>query len=79
MEPLEIVSRLKDKFLSEIVNVKEFRDQVFVTVKRERISDICRFLFSDPDIHMNFLADLCGADYPDREERFEVVYNLSGL
>jgi len=79
MEPLEIVTRLKDKFLSEIVNVKEFRDQVFVTVKRHRISDICRFLFSDPDIHMNFLADLCGADYPDREERFEVVYNLYSI
>jgi len=79
MEPLEIVTRLKDKFLSEITDVKEFRDQVFVTVKRERISDICRFLFSDPEIHMNFLADLCGADYPDREERFEVVYNLYSI
>jgi NADH/F420H2 dehydrogenase subunit C len=25
----------------------------------------------------NFLVDLCGADYPDREPRFEVVYHLS--
>jgi NADH/F420H2 dehydrogenase subunit C len=24
-----------------------------------------------------FLVDLCGADYPDREPRFEVVYHLS--
>jgi NADH-quinone oxidoreductase subunit C len=79
MEPLEIVTRLKDKFFSEIINVKEFRDQVFVTVKRQRISDICRFLFSDPDIHMHFLTDLCGADYPDRAERFEVVYNLYSI
>ena len=79
MEPLEIVTRLKDKFFSEIVHVKEFRDQVFVSVKRERISDICRFLFSEPDISMNFLADLCGADYPDRDKRFEVVYNLYSI
>ena len=25
------------------------------------------------------LADLCGADYPDRAERFDVVYNLLSL
>ena len=79
MEPLEIVSKLKEKFLSEIVDVKEFRDQVFVSVKRDRILDICRFLHSDSDIQMNYLADLCGADYPDREDRFEVVYNLFSI
>jgi NADH-quinone oxidoreductase subunit C len=79
MEPLEIANRLKEKFLSEIVSVKEFRDQAFVTVKKDRIADICRFLYGDPDIHMHFLADLCGADYPEREDRFEVVYNLYSI
>jgi NADH-quinone oxidoreductase subunit C len=28
---------------------------------------------------MNQLLDLCGVDYPDRPERFEVVYNLLSL
>ena len=76
MEPLEIVNRLKSKYLNEIADVSEFRDQVFVSVNRERIIDICRFLHDDPDIYMDYLADLCGVDYPDRLYRYEVVYNL---
>ena len=79
MEPLEIVNRLKDKFLSEIVQVTEFRDQVFVSVNREKIVDICRYLHDDPDIHMDYLADLCGVDYPDNQYRYEVVYNLYSM
>lgn len=79
MEPIEIADRLKDKFQIEVSEVKTFRDQVLVSVKRERISDICRFLHEDPDISMDFLADLCGVDYPGRKFRFEVVYNLYSL
>ncbi len=76
MEPLEIVNRLKNSYLNEIADVSEFRDQVFVSVNRDRISDICRFLHDDPDIYMDYLVDLCGVDYPDRQYRYEVVYNL---
>jgi NADH-quinone oxidoreductase subunit C len=76
MEPLEIVSRLKNKFLNEIADVSEYRDQVFVSVNRERISDICRFLHDDPEIYMDYLVDLCGVDYPEHQYRYEVVYNL---
>ncbi len=28
---------------------------------------------------MDYLADLCGADYPDNKDRFEVVYNLYSI
>ena len=73
MEPMEITERLKDKFLGEIVDITSFRDQVFVSVKCEKIIDICRFL------HVDYLADLCGADYPGRRHRFEVVYNLFSM
>ncbi len=79
MEPLEIVDRLKERFSEELVDVKQFRDQVFATVKREKILDICRYLHDAPDIQMNYLADLCGVDYPGRRLRFEVVYNLYSI
>jgi NADH-quinone oxidoreductase subunit C len=79
MEPLEIVDRLKEKFLNEIVDVTQFRDQVFVSIKKEKITEICRYLHDDPDIYMDYLADLCGVDYPEKRHRFEVVYNLYSL
>ncbi|MCK5286964.1 MAG: NADH-quinone oxidoreductase subunit C [Thermodesulfovibrionia bacterium] len=79
MEPFEIAEKLKEKFFTDIIDVTEFRDQVSVSVRRERIVDICRYLFEDPDISMDYLSDLCGVDYPDREFRFEVVYNLYSI
>jgi NADH-quinone oxidoreductase subunit C len=79
MEPLEIVDRLKQKFFSEIVDVRQFRDQVFVSVKPEKITAMCSYLHDDPDISMDYLADLCGVDYPEHTHRFEVLYNLFSL
>ena len=37
------------------------------------------FLRDDTICQFQQLMDLCGADYPSREERFEVVYNLLSL
>lgn len=79
MEPLEIVNKLKEKFPEEIVDVSEFRGQVSVSIKKDRIIDICRYLHDDPELHFDFLSDLCGVDYLNRKPRFEVVYNLYSL
>ena len=79
MEPLEISERIKNKFPHEVLDISQFHDQVSVTVRREKIIDICRYLYEDPDIRMDYLSDLCGVDYPGREFRFEVVYNLYSL
>ncbi len=79
MEPLKIAEHLKEKFPMEILDITSFRDQVSVSVRRNKIVDICRYLCDEPDISMNYLSDLCGVDYPDRELRFEVVYNLCSL
>ena len=76
---MEIVEKLKDKFVTEIIDVSEFREQVSVSVKPERIIDICRYLHDDADISMDYLSDLSGVDYPERRIRFEVVYNLYSL
>jgi len=79
MEPLEIAGKIRDRFPEEVLDTVEFRGQVGVILRKDRIADICRYLHDDSDILMDHLADLCGADYPDREHRFEIVYNLYSL
>lgn len=79
MEPLEIAEKIKERFPDEVVDITQFRGQVSVIVKRDRIIDICRYLYDEPDICMDYLADLCGVDYPQRRLRFEVVYNLYSI
>ena len=36
-------------------------------------------LRDNPSCQFNMLVDICGVDYPEREQRFEVVYNLLSL
>ncbi len=51
---------------------------VFV-VRRDASHSFIKFLKTDEKCAFNQLANLCGADYPEREERFDVVYNLLSL
>jgi len=53
--------------------------ELIVAVKREAIVRVLTFLRDDPKCLFKLLADLCGVDYPDRSERFDVVYNLLSL
>lgn len=77
MEPLQIADKLKERFPEEVLDVREFRGQVSVTVRKGRILEICRFLHDDPEISLDYLRDLCGVDYLGKKEnRFEVVYQL---
>ncbi|GAB4534673.1 MAG: NADH-quinone oxidoreductase subunit C [Thermodesulfovibrionia bacterium] len=80
MSPVEIADRLKERFAQEVLDVTEFRGQVSVTIKRERVREICRYLHDESGIEMDYLSDLCGVDYlGKRRVRFEVVYNLYSL
>ncbi|MEA2779137.1 MAG: NADH-quinone oxidoreductase subunit [Rhodospirillaceae bacterium] len=42
----------------------------------ESLIPLLRFLRDDESCLFKILVDICGVDYPDREQRFEVVYNL---
>ena len=53
--------------------------ELTVTVSKGKIVDALRFLRDDPLCRFIQLMDLCGADYPERRKRFEVVYHLLSL
>jgi len=80
MELLEITEKIKEKFPEEIVDIKEFRGQISVTLKKGRIVEICRYLHDEPELSFDYLVDLCGVDYLGRKaKRFEVVYHLYSI
>ena len=43
------------------------------------VTQLLTFLRDNPRCRFNMLVDVCGVDYPEREQRFEVVYNLLSL
>ena len=66
--------------LPEDVRAAEVRlGELIVTVRREAIVKALTFLRDDTNCRFKMLVDICGVDYPERDERFEVVYNLLSL
>ncbi len=53
--------------------------ELTVTVERARIRDAAAWLRDDPAWRFKILIDICGADYPERAERFEVVYHFLSM
>src|SRR6266478_8834844 len=53
--------------------------QLIVRVQRDAVVPMMTLLRDDPKCLFKVMVDLCGVDYPDRPERFEVVYNLLSM
>ena len=57
-----------------VVAAKEAHGEIVLTVLRDRIVDALRILRDDHQYQQ--LMEMAGVDFPDRAERFEVVYML---
>jgi NADH-quinone oxidoreductase subunit C len=69
----EVKAAIGDAFLDAADAVGE----VSVTVRRESIVEVCRTLRDRFEYQQ--LMEIAGVDYPQRPERFEVVYHLLSL
>jgi NADH-quinone oxidoreductase subunit C len=49
---------------------------VSIDVSRDRVVEVLKQLRDDPKCRFEVLIDICGVDYPERAERFDVVYHL---
>ena len=50
--------------------------ELTIEVKRDSIHDVVLFLRDDDRCRFASLIDICGVDYPERDERFDVVYHF---
>ena len=53
--------------------------ELTVTVARDSVVDVLRYLRDEPKCQFSCLIDICGVDYPGRPNRFDVVYHLLSL
>src|SRR5690349_23459907 len=60
-----------------LVEAKDAVDEVSLTVRRESLIEACRILRDRFEYQQ--LMEIAGVDYPQRAERFEVVYHLLSL
>ena len=50
--------------------------ELTVNIAREHIAQVLKFLRDDSRCRFEVLIDICGVDWPGRENRFDVVYHL---
>jgi NADH-quinone oxidoreductase subunit C len=62
--------------ISGIAAVRVENGELVATAAREALLAIMTTLRDDPRFAFEQVMDICGVDWPDREERFDVVYNL---
>jgi NADH-quinone oxidoreductase subunit C len=67
---------LGQKLGDKIAGSAQAFGELTILVKREDIVEVAQFLRDDAECRFISFVDICGVDYPEREERFDVVYHL---
>ena len=72
----ELGAYLADRLGPALLSSKVALDELTIEVDRGEIVPTLTFLRDDPQCRFGCFIDICGADYPEREQRFDVVYHL---
>ncbi len=73
-----LADRVKADFKDGLLDSVLAFGELTLTVERDRIVEIMAKLKQEP-YRFHQLIDVCGADYPKRAQRFDVVYHLLSL
>jgi NADH-quinone oxidoreductase subunit C len=76
MDTASLISHASSLIGADVITTDAAYDEASVTVARDRIVEVLTKLRDDPSCQFEVLIDICGVDYPVREQRFDVVYHL---
>jgi NADH/F420H2 dehydrogenase subunit C len=62
-----------------IYTVNYEKGELTITVPYSKIFQVIQFLRDNTSCQYRTIIDICAVDYPERENRFEVVYNLLSI
>ena len=72
----EVSQRAAEKLGDALLEAVIANGELTLRVKRQAILDVLKTLRDDEAFLFKSLMEVCGVDYPDRPERFDVVYHL---
>lgn len=75
----ELGDHIAAAFPQDVTGTAIAYGELMVTARRAAIARLMGFLRDDPRCLFQVLVDITGVDYPERPERFDVVYNLLSL
>jgi len=76
----ELEKKLREAFPNDIVSAEMMWDFPVFTVKKDKVVDVVKYLYDDPELQFRFLTDLCGVHFPDNHgHELGVVYHLHNM
>jgi NADH-quinone oxidoreductase subunit C len=76
IEERPAVQRLREYDPVAIEESREFRGELTLFIRPDRLRSVCQFLRDDPALRFKYLSDITAVDLYPAEPRFEVVYHL---
>ena len=74
-----VIDAAKKVLGDALLDAREHVGEITLVVKRDEIASVLKALRDTPDLEYQQLMEIAGVDYPERPERFEVVYHLLSL
>lgn len=74
-----VIDAAKTVLGDALVEAQDLVGEITLIVQRDSIVEVLRALRDTPGLEYQQLMDIAGVDYPERAERFEVVYHLLSL
>ena len=74
-----VIEAAKTALGDALIEARDRVGEITLVVKREALVDVCRELRDTQGLEYQQLMEIAGVDYPERPERFEVVYHLLSL
>ncbi|TSA28909.1 MAG: NADH-quinone oxidoreductase subunit C [Ignavibacteriales bacterium] len=71
-----IVEKIKEKFGESVEEVSDFRDDLCITIKKDQIVNLGKYLKEDPDLQFIMCKDVTAIDWATRKKRFTTVYHI---
>ena len=75
----ELLATLSSKISDLIVNHEITNGELTITIGLSSLMDCVDFLAADSDCQFSTLIDITAVDYPDRPERFRIVYHFLSM
>ncbi len=74
-----IAERIRGEFPEIFLDAGQAFGELTIRIRREGIEPVCRFLHDDSDLAFEHITDICSVDYPEDDERFEVIYHFFSI
>jgi NADH-quinone oxidoreductase subunit C len=75
----DLATRIAAALPDEVISSQIAFDELTIKAAPFDIVSVLKVLRDDPGCEFKVLIDICGADWPAREKRFDVVYHLLSL